>query len=41
MSHFFYWLLFFVSGLAAIVLAKVLDERDRRLKKAAKSPTNT
>lgn len=30
MGSWSYWTLFFVAGLAAILLAKVLDERDRR-----------
>ena len=32
MGSFVYWALFFAAGLAAILLAKLLDERDRRLR---------
>lgn len=42
MDHWPYWLAFFVASLASIVLAKVLDDRARRLKRTAReSQANT
>lgn len=35
MVHWPHWTLFFLACLAAVLLAKVLDERDRRLRRAA------
>ena len=38
MSHQPFWLLFLLSCVAAVLIAKVLDDRDRRLRKKPETP---